>query len=110
MYDTLICEMPLPDGITHATDFQTKSMDNVLDTYTITEEGELWCKPYPWEWGESREIKPERILYHGWLNFCTFIGEPYDPAKSKARLKVWLEYDAKFTDGKCVEIQSESTF
>ena len=105
MYDELICEMPLPDGITHTNDFQTKSMDNVLDQYTITADGELWCEPYQWNWGENREIKSERILHHGWISFHTFIGEPYDPEKSKARLKVWLEYDAKFTDGKCVDLK-----
>ncbi len=105
MYDELICEMSLPDGITDTDGFQTKSLDNVLDRYTITAEGELWREAYQWGWSESRELKPERILHHGWLNFYTFIGEPYDPEKSKERLKVWLEYDAKFTDGKCVELK-----
>ena len=105
MYDELICEMPLPDGITHTDGFQTKSLDNVLDKYTITAEGELWCEAYQWDWGENRNPEPERILHHGWLNFYTFIGEPYGPEKSKERLKVWLEYDAKFTDGKCVELK-----
>ena len=105
MFDELICEMPLPDGITRTKDFQTKSLDNVLDRYTVTEKGELWRESYQWGWAESRKLKPERILHHGWLNFYAFVGEPYDPEKPKAELRVWLEYDAKFTDGKCVEIK-----
>ena len=105
MYDELICEMPLPDGITHTNGFQTKSLDSVLDRYTIPAEGELWCEAYQWDWGENRNHEPERILHHGWLSFHTFIGEPYNPEKPKPRLKVWLEYDAKFTDGKCVELK-----
>ena len=105
MYDELICEMPLPDGITHTNDLQTKSLDNVLDRYTITVEGELWRESCQWGRGESRKLNPERILHHGWLNFYTFISEPYYPEKPRAELRVWLEYDAKFTDGKCVAIE-----
>ena len=105
MYDKLTCEMPLPDGFTRTNDFYTKSLDNVLDQYTITAEGELWCEPYPWAETESTNRKPERIPYHGWISFYTGFITPYDPEKPKARLRVWLEYDAKFTDGKCVEIK-----
>ena len=105
MYDELTCEMPLPDGFTHTNRFQTKSLDNVLDQYTITAEGELWCEPFPWVETESTDRKPERIPYHGWISFYTGFITPYVPEKPNARLRVWLEYDAKFTDGKCVEIK-----
>ncbi len=104
MYDELICEMPLPDGFKPTDKFQTKSLDNVLDQYTITAEGELWCEPYPWVETESANRKPERVLYHGWISFHTGSITPYDREKPNARLQAWLEYDAKFTDGKCVEI------
>ena len=105
MYDELTCEMPLQDGCTYTNRFQTKSLDNVLDQYTITAEGELWCAPYPWVKTESADSKPERILYHGWISFYTGFITPYNPENPAARLRVWLEYDAKFTDGKCVEIK-----
>lgn len=105
MYDDLICEMALPDGFTHTSNFQTKSLDNALERYIITAEGELWCEPYTWVEAESNDREPERIPYHGWISFYTGFFAPYDREKPKARLRVWLEYDAKFTDGKCVEIQ-----
>ncbi len=41
MFDTLRCKYPLPDKIVQTDSFQTKSLECLLDDYTITENGKL---------------------------------------------------------------------
>ena len=82
MFDTLQCEIPLPDGFKPEDgEFQTKDLDCCLETYTLTAEGKLLGPD-----GEDKE-------FHGWLNFYSL-----GPAKD------WHEYRAKFTDGRLVQI------
>ena len=110
MFDHITCNYPLPEPESELRDdFQTKDLYNSLDTYTITESGRLirYCfeweevpedeRPYPKDHklsfiGSVREKqgsgKDVDTNYHGWLNFYGKAGE----------------YNAKFTDGKIVEI------
>lgn len=86
MFDWLICKHPLPDGYS-AERFQTKSMDCLGEIYEITDQGTLTCN------GVTVDDA------HGLFNF-------YDLDRSD----VWHEYDAKFTDGRLVEIQHVQTY
>lgn len=113
MFDYLRCEYPLPDGYT-APEFQTKDFDCEMVTHVITADGRLMMDrgeyvatpkeelPYPdakpgtWQsiCGIMRRV-PNMVQsdFHGWLNF-------YDYNEKDE----WHEYNAKFTDGRLVEI------
>ena len=90
MYDNVRCVLPLPDGF-EGNLFQTKSFEApYMRGLVIAEDRRLY-----------EEIDGERKLvkdYHGYINFYEFDhiidGKGYG----------WHEYDAKFTDGECVEI------
>ena len=95
--------------------WQTKDFENVMTEIYITNDGELkinqWeCetvpkeeRPYPDDDGiaglvgslRRGNIKLETIPHHGYVNFYTSIS------------KKWYEFNAKFTDGKLVEIKEE---
>lgn len=121
MFDTIKCKYPLPDPQLQDCDFQTKSLENLMDRYTITADGKLvWhmCKLVDvpeeertayaeygntpewdtWKWiGSMRSVPVEdRILddYHGDIYFGMF-----DPDKQKNGVHEWVEYQARFTDG-----------
>lgn len=100
MFDTLLVEVPLPDGYA-AADFQTKCFECDLDTYVIDAAGELWKRNEPW-W-EDEEAKPERVAFHGVLNFYDYDDKGLAPLAEHDDAR-WHEYDAKFTDGRLVEI------
>jgi len=83
MFDDITCEHPLPaDPKPPGTSFQTKDFDCFMDRYTITADGYLLRN------GES-------VPFHGMINFYTY-----------TRDDMWFEYEAKFTDGRLVEIKA----
>jgi hypothetical protein len=113
MYDYLICEMPLPEQplAPQSRAFQTKDLECLLERYTITAAGRLIHhavryaevplseRPYP-EFsfiGCMRAVPTGDIdtNFHGMLEFYT-----YD-----SRTKESWSYEAKFTDGQCVDIR-----
>jgi hypothetical protein len=77
--------MPLPDEEQMPTNrlFQTKSFENTyLNEYVIEKDGSM--------------TKDGTVFaFHGVVNFYTF---------EKGDHREWWEYNAKFTDGKCVSI------
>ena len=90
LFDTVRCDMPLPDGYDGDDGFQTKSLDCEMDTYRITAEGRLIREVW--------DSEPAYDMYfHGIINFYCFEG--HDPKDW-----VWHEYNAKFTDGVCESI------
>lgn len=98
MFDDVICEAPLPDG--YEGRFQSKDFDCELATYKITADGRLLRREYEWKNSPDAPLGIRRVergwtevLFHGVLNF-------YDYADDKS----WREYNAKFTDGRLVEI------
>lgn len=110
MYDYITCEMPLPAQPRPAgsREFQTKSFDCLLQRYTITAGGRLIQhavryedvpeneRPYP-EFpfiGCMRAVPTGDVdtQFHGLFEFHGYDGETH-----------W-RYEAKFTDGRCMEI------
>jgi len=92
MFDDVRVEVPLPDGAI-LDGFQTKDFECLLDTYTIRSDGELWRDV----WANSEEENCERVDFHGKFYFYTFTDEGN-------AVNSWHEYEAKFTDGRLVEI------
>lgn len=92
-------------------EWQTKSFECMLSTAEITDEGNLRFLNFKYEWDENVKsgmfqltgemgglvIKDEKWVeldsYHGYVNFYTNVNN------------IWYEFDAKFTDGKLVEIK-----
>jgi hypothetical protein len=126
MFDTLKCKYPMPHGyeFLQNEEFQTKDFDNVLDKYTITKEGGLVHHNYVWDFVPEEERpfygKPEwdtnplfrtmgslktihvgdkEMDFHGYIRFYTSI-------KDKDGYKFY-ELQAKFTDGKLVDLKME---
>jgi hypothetical protein len=94
MFDDLTSELPIPgEPQPKRLSFQTKDFDRYLEHYTIRADGSLWRDAGDnWRTGV--------VPFHGMLNFYTFESDP--SGKSPG---MWFEYDAKFTDGKCLGIE-----
>ena len=95
MFDDVMCELPMPgDPQPKHLIFQTKDFECYMDTYTIKSDGTLW---------RSRsEGRDEQVPFHGLLDFYTFESDPKDQGRGPG---LWFQYEAKFTDGKCVGIE-----
>lgn len=122
MFDDIRCDYPLPDPAHNQLSFQTKCLENVLDHYTITVEGRLLREAYDADWvAEDPEvyakkkaegkftlggyinrtnIHMEDTNYHGFVTF-------YDNVRVAGKEAEWVQYKAKFTDGKLVEVVRE---
>lgn len=116
MFDYLRCEVPLPDGA-DIEQFQTKDFGCDMVEHVITADGRLLLeridetlevpkaeRPYPNAdglmglCGSIRTIRSKHDSnFHGVLNFY-----------SHDKAGVWREYNAKFTDGKLIEIKAET--
>ena len=87
MFDSIQCDKPLPGPRQppEGSWLQTKDFDCSLDLYTITADDKL--------------VGPQgEIPFHGMLNFYTYEDD------------IWYEYEAKFTDGRLVEISPVSIY
>lgn len=85
LFDDVHCKMDLPKGEQEppSLHFQTKSFpDPYMDKYVIEKDGTM-------------TKNGDLFAFHGVVNFYTF---------EKGVGQEWWEYDAKFTDGICVEI------
>jgi hypothetical protein len=124
MFDELKCEYPLPDAAVQEETFQTKSLNRVMDRYTITQEGRLilhkvryevvpeeereyygtpeWDeKPFVRIFGMLRSIPvgDVEIPYHGDIAFYTSTG-----SREEGDFE-WFEYQARFTEGRLQSIR-----
>ena len=120
MYDTIICEYPLPmpddpKGYTGSHDFQTKDLDLALSSYDIDENGQLFIHRYEGEWIEGNKNSEslfERMSHFKttkrWLeelNITTTIVF-YDYQHSQnTDYDYFIEYEAVFIDGKMTSIK-----
>ncbi len=90
MFDTVYCQYPLPNPQHQDLDFQTKDLECLLDTYTITQEG--WLVQHAQRgWGAERLIRDVEWPLHGDLRFYTSV---------KTEEPSWVEYVARFTHGR----------
>lgn len=122
MFDYIRCELPLPDGW-EAPELQSKDFDCEMVTHVISKDGKMMLdrghneeapllerSMWKAEWGTSEKAQEDHALealcgcirrvpkyvdanFHGHVNFY-----------GHDREKNWHEYNAKFTDGKLVEI------
>jgi len=124
MFDNIECNYPLPlskelielDGFDiYEVELQTKSLDNLMELYVITEEGELFRKKNQYEWVdddsaflkgymqvESSELIKEN--FHGIIDFGCFHSIIETGEKTK-ETSISVDYEAKFIDGKLVSIE-----
>ena len=129
MYDNLICEypLPLPLNLMEAKDvdfnkltYQTKNLDNALESYTIRKDGTLWVKRYEREYSEGDPIAKsimdkigkckilkewnERIYYTGTIQF--YQGLQYDNINADNwNNDYWIDYQTTFVEGKINKIE-----
>jgi hypothetical protein len=90
MFDTLYCQYPLPNPRHQDLDFQTKDLECLLDTYTITQDG--WLVQHAKRgWGAGRLVRDIEWPLHGDLRFYTSV---------KTEEPSWIEYVARFTHGR----------
>lgn len=85
MFDELRCEYELPDKEVQDELFQTKSLDRLMDEYTITREGKLILHR---AWGDKdAPVSHLQIPYHGEIRFYTSLndGGQYKRYEYKAR-------------------------
>jgi hypothetical protein len=122
MFDNIKCEYPLPDTPKNIQEgvFQTKDLINILDDYTITEDGRLIHHQCDWkiveeedrpyygkpEWDknplyqifgsmERVPLKDVETPHHGMMRMISAEPGP-----------MFYEYELKFTDGKVVEVKT----
>jgi hypothetical protein len=114
MFDMIKVEMKIPGYSTIPDEeFQTKSLDNCMDHYVITNKGELYREVWDHEWidnpntpmgGSFNKVegsyRREYLTdYHGDIIFYT--------SKPMTEDRVWRDYTARFTEGKLTRIWFE---
>lgn len=123
MFDSIECDYPLPLPLEvidimpdpYSQEFQTKDLENLMDTYILNEEGELlWIKKeYKWKDDDDSflkgymEVTKQEIVptnFHGILNFYCY-ETVYDETTSNNVKDVSIDYLAKFTNGKLENIE-----
>lgn len=113
MFDKIKCEVLLPDGsMQNDREFQTKSLENLMNSYVITQNGELYEEDWDSEWVEDSSFKVlggylKRIEgsyhrkyltdFHGDIIF--YSGDIL-PDVSDSGEKTYRDYHARFTEGK----------
>jgi len=104
MFDTLVCEYPLPDPVVQENEFQTKSLESLMERYTITRAGRLVHhaelrerredKSVPWGFSvELVDAWDEDTGFHGELEFYAYVDG------------VSYTYRARFGDGQLRELR-----
>lgn len=111
MFDYLKCEYPLPlpeqqgelagrDWREH--DFQTKSLECLMDRYCIREDGTLWQQSYAW--GQTKKGRPRREAA-GWQAKSDFTGTiEFGNFICKPRADYSADWLATFVAGKLTEL------
>ena len=103
MYDNIWCRRVLPDGLDgNEYNFQTKTLDCFLYQFEIRKDGLLVKYDITEDGDIDHSVPPRLIDYHGIINFYTHLLDKEHTGKNPAL--VWHEYNAKFTDGKLIEI------
>ena len=113
MFDYLHCDYPLPGNPPygpegHSGGYQTKDLDCGLNLYKISEDGDLFVQKFNPD-GEleknSSPINHTGIIYFYTSNVCASGPGLYTSDGSDA---ISVDYEAKFLNGKLVEIKETS--
>jgi len=114
MFDLLKVEMKIPGYSTIPDEeFQTKSLDNCMDHYVITNKGQLYKEVWDHEWvenpdapigGSFRKVEGSYLReyltnFHGDIKFYT--------SRPMNEDRIWRDYTARFTDGRLTRIWYE---
>lgn len=125
MFDNIECNYPLPiskelldveELNVYEVEFQTKSLENLMELYVITEDGELLRRKNRYEWVDddnaflkgymevvsSADVKEN---FHGILEFYFYESYVRDVNGKKKEITVSGDYEAKFIDGKLTTIE-----
>lgn len=110
MFDYIRVETKIPgyEEIPRDVEFQTKSFENLMDTYVISIKGELYVEQWSYDFiethgslfgGYMRKIddsyRREYLTdYHGDVIFYTGLNED----------RMWRDYTARFTEGKLTKV------
>ena len=124
MFDNIICKapLPLPEDIGELKDlkiiwdeevFQTKDLDNLLDSYTIHKDGTLTFEEYDREWVDYPKEERKKHFMGGyfkvrrqWTTKKTYHGEIlFYNSYYCDKKDYWIEFKAKFTDSKLSNIE-----
>ena len=124
MFDNIICKapLPLPEDIGELKDlkiiwdeevFQTKDLENLLDSYTIHKDGTLTFEEYDKEWVEYSSEERKKHFTGGylkvkrqWTTKKTYHGEILFYTNYFCETKdYWIEFKATFTDSKLSNIE-----
>lgn len=99
LYDTIISEYPIPEVIIEgkivsfeSLEFQTKDLNNMMDSYLINMDGQLVYLENNWITKDPISKEYKNTHFHGILNFYTTYITPSDNLYS-------IDFYAKFTDG-----------
>lgn len=125
MFDTIECNYPLPiskelldveELDIYEVELQTKSFNNLMERYIISENGELFLFKNQYKWvdddscflkGYMEETSSDLVKqnFHGIINFYFY--ESYVRRKSGnvKEFTVSGDYEAKFNDGMLVSIE-----
>jgi hypothetical protein len=124
MFDNIECNYPLPiskelielDNFDiYEVELQTKSLDNLMELYVITEDGELFRKKNQYEWvdddnaflkGYMEVVSSDLVKenFHGIIEFGCF-HSIIDVGEKTTETSISVDYEAKFIDGKLVSIE-----
>lgn len=111
MYDDLVVKVPLPDwpeGITQG-EFQTKSLECMLDDYELREDGTLWHETYEIE----DRSDPNAIGIHRLAGMMTRINQRWEQVTLTGEVRfhdyfaeenLFIDYSAYFVDGRLTEL------
>ncbi len=120
MYDTIICEYPLPmpndpKGYSGSKDFQTKDLDSALDWYEIDKNGQLFIQRSEGEWIEGDKNATGFVAKMGYFKTTkkwkeelirTITINFYDYQHSQdTDYDYSIEYKAVFIDGKISSVE-----
>ena len=93
MFDTIRCEYPLPDADHQNLEFQTKSLECLLDEYTITRDGKLVRHANRGPFGRPGLVADVEWPIHGDI-------EIYQSLERAPGKPTWVEYIVRFTHGR----------
>lgn len=105
MFDYIRVEVLLPDRTEVINEqFQTKSFENVMTEYVISENGELYEERWEFEWIEDDGhflkgyLQKVKESYHR-VYLTDYHGDVIFYGNKPKSDRVWRDYYARFTDG-----------